>query len=308
MSDTSRLQRLLEGGTFTFTTEIGPPMSAEAEGVRKKARLLSGYADAANITDNQAAVVRMSSIAAGIVALGEGMEPVVQMTCRDRNRIALQSDLLGAWALGARNLLCLSGDHQALGNHQAAKNVYDVDSIQLLQAVRRLQEDGVFLSGSKCKTPPGFFLGATANPFADPPELQMIRLKKKVAAGARFIQTQAIYDVGAFEAWMAEVRRLGLHEKAYFMAGIVANKSVKSLEMTKLVAGMRVPDSYLDRMRAAPDAASEGKAIALELIERLRGIEGVAGIHLMSVGWEDVVPELAKAAGFAPRPVPGQEA
>lgn len=308
MPDASRLRGLLESGAFTFTTEIGPPMSSDAEGIRKKARMLSGFADAANITDNQAAVVRMSSIAAGIVALQEGMEPVVQMTCRDRNRIALQSDLLGAWALGARNLLVLSGDHQALGNHAAGKNVYDLDSIQLLQAVRRLQEDGVFVSGAKCKNPPGFFLGATANPFADPPELQMIRLKKKIAAGARFIQTQAVYDVGAFESWMAEVRRLGLHEKAYFMAGIVANKSVKSLEMTTLVAGMRVPDSCLSRMRAAKDAAAEGKAMALELMDRLRKIEGVSGIHLMSVGWEDVVPELAESAGFLPRPQSGREA
>ncbi|MDR3645191.1 MAG: methylenetetrahydrofolate reductase, partial [Clostridia bacterium] len=232
MSDKSRLQRVLEQGNFSLTTEIGPPMSADAQLVRKKARMLVGAADAANITDNQAAVVRMSSIAAGILASQEGIEPVIQMTCRDRNRIALQSDLLGAWALGARNLLCLSGDHPSLGNHKQAKNVYDIDSIQLLQAVARLQNEGVFLSGGKCRHPPYFFLGATANPFADPSELQLMRLQKKIAAGAQFIQTQAVYDVEAFEQWMARVRALGLHEKAYIQAGIVVNKSVKSIEMT----------------------------------------------------------------------------
>jgi methylenetetrahydrofolate reductase (NADPH) len=176
-----------------------------------------------------------------------------------------------------------------------------------LQAVTRLQNEGVFLSGSKCKVPPHFFLGATANPFADPAELQLIRLQKKISAGAQFIQTQAIYDVEVFEKWMERVRQLGLHEKAYFQAGIVVNKSVKSIEMTRLVAGMRIPDVYVDRMRAAPDASAEGKAIALELIERLRRVEGVSGIHIMSVGWEEVVPELAEAAGLLPRPVIEQE-
>jgi methylenetetrahydrofolate reductase (NADPH) len=302
MAEKSRLQRMLEAGVFTLTTEIGPPMSVDGRGVRSKARLLADVADAVNITDNQAAVVRMSSIAAGILVREEGVEPVVQMTCRDRNRIALQSDLLGAWALGARNLLCLSGDHPTLGNHRAAKNVYDIDSIQLLQAVRRLQEEGVFISGNKCKNPPGFFLGATANPFADPEELQLIRLRKKIEAGARFIQTQAIYDLEGFASWMEKVRAEGLHEKAYFMAGIVANKSVKSMEMTRLVAGMRIPDRFLERMRAAADPAAEGKAIAVELIEAVSRVEGVRGIHIMSVGWEEVVPELAEAAGLLPRP------
>lgn len=307
MADKSRLQQLLEAGVFTLTTEIGPPMSADDQGVRNKARMLAGSVDAINITDNQAAVVRMSSIAAGILVKDEGMEPVIQMTCRDRNRIALQSDLLGAWALGARNLLCLSGDHQSLGNQKEAKNVYDLDSIQLLQVVSRLKEEGIFLSGKKSKKPPKYFLGATANPFADPEELQLIRLKKKITAGAQFIQTQAIYDPEAFESWMEKVRILGLHKKAWFMGGIVANKSVRSIEMTRLVAGMKIPEHLVTRMREAADPLEEGKAIALELIQRVSKVEGIHGIHIMSVGWEEVVPELAKAAGLLPRQIDIQE-
>ncbi|MCL6589039.1 MAG: methylenetetrahydrofolate reductase [Firmicutes bacterium] len=298
----SNLQRILAAGHFSVSAEIGPPMSADGEVVRKKARELAGLVDAANITDNQTAIVRMSSIAAAYLSLQEGVEPVVQATCRDRNRIALQSDLLGAWALGLRNLLCLSGDHQAFGNHPQSKNVFDIDSIQLIQGLRRMKEENLFLSGAPIKKPPAFFLGATANPFADPVELQIIRLQKKIAAGAQFIQTQAIYDLEKFAAWMAEVRKLGLHEKAYFLAGILVNKSVKSIEMTKEVAGMDVPDSLVERMRNAAFPEEEGVKIALELIAELKKIEGVRGIHIMAVGWESIVPSIIEKAGLLPRP------
>ena len=298
----SNLHRVLESGEFSVTAEIGPPMSADAEMVRGKARDLIGIVDAANVTDNQTAIVRMSSIAAACLAAQEGVECVVQMTCRDRNRIALQSDLLGAYALGQKNLLVLSGDHQSFGNHPQSKNVFDIDSIQLLKSIDHLQETGEFIAGNVSKFPPKFFLGATTNPFADPEELQLIRLEKKINAGARFIQTQAIYNVDRFCKWMEQVREKGLHERAYIQAGILVNKSLKSIQMTQLVAGMDIPDSFIKRMEEAEDKQKEGFAIALELIDKLKTIEGVSGIHIMAVGWEDIVPEIVKQAGFLPRP------
>lgn len=298
----SKLQKILEAGHFSITAEIGPPMSANADFVRKSAQELLGIVDAANVTDNQTAIVRMSSIAASCLINGQGIEPIVQMTCRDRNRIAIQSDLLGAYALGLRNLLCLSGDHQIFGNHPESKNVFDIDSIQLLRALRKMKEEKVFMSGKPTKVPAEFFLGATANPFADPEELQLIRLYKKIEAGAQFIQTQAIYDVGQFEAWMEKVRNKGLHKKTYILAGILVNKSLKSLEMTKKVAGMKVPDELIERMRNSSSYEEEGVKIALELIDKLKKIEGISGIHIMAVGWESIVPVVVDRAGFLPRP------
>jgi len=298
----SNLHRVLESGEFSVTAEIGPPMSADAEIVREKARDLVGIVDAANVTDNQTAIVRMSSIAAATLAEQEGIECVVQMVCRDRNRIALQSDLLGAYALGQRNLLVLSGDHQRFGNHPQAKNVFDVDSIQLLKALSNLQENGEFISGNKSKYPPKFFLGATTNPFADPEELQLIRLEKKIVAGARFIQTQAIYNIDRFCEWMESVRKKGLHKHAYIQAGILVNKSLRSIQMTQLVAGMDIPDIFVERMEGAEDKQQEGFNIALELIDKLKTVEGVSGIHIMAVGWEEIVPAIVEKAGFLPRP------
>ncbi|NLC68826.1 MAG: methylenetetrahydrofolate reductase [Clostridiaceae bacterium] len=298
----SHLQKVLEAGHFSVTAEIGPPMSANADFVRNKARELLGLVDAANITDNQTAVVRMSSIAAAYLVQQEGLEAVVQMTCRDRNRIAIQSDLLGAYALGLKNVLCLSGDHQSFGNHPESKNVYDIDSIQLINALRGMKEEKVFINGKSIKTPPEFFIGATANPFADPEELQFIRFVKKIRAGARFIQTQAIYDVERFARWMEKVRKEGLHEKAFILAGILVNKSLKSIEMTKMVAGMAVPDIFIERMARAASQEEEGVKIALELIDEIRKIEGVKGIHIMAVGWESIVPVIIERAGFLPRP------
>jgi 5,10-methylenetetrahydrofolate reductase len=300
--DKSSLQRILEAGIFSVTAEIGPPMSVDGDFVKKKAQSLKGIIDAANITDNQTAIVRMSSIAASCLALGEGVEPVVQMTCRDRNRIAIQSDLLGAYALGVRNVLCLSGDHQSFGNHPESKNVFDIDSVQLIQALRRMKEESVFMCGKTTKKPARFFIGATANPFADPGELQLIRLHKKIGAGAEFIQTQAIYDVEMFDRWMEKVRNAGLHKKAYILAGILANKSLRSVEMTAQVAGMRIPGNIAERMAKAGNQEEEGISIALDLIRDIRKIEGVSGIHIMAVGWESVVPLIVERAGLLPRP------
>lgn len=294
----SRLQEVFESGSFAVTAEIGPPMSADASHVEKSADALRGVVHAANVTDNQTSIVRMSSISASVLAIRRGLEPIMQMTCRDRNRIAIQSDLLGAYALGARNLLCLSGDHQSLGNQPESKNVYDIDSIQLLKAVADMKKAGIFMNGKTAKNMPKFFLGATANPFADPAELQLIRLRKKIEAGAQFIQTQSVYDIERFEEWMADVRKLGLHERAYIQAGVLVNKSVRSIEMTQRVAGMRIPDTLIERMRASEDAQQEGIAITLELIAKIRRIEGVRGIHIMAVGWESIVPEVVRKAGL----------
>lgn len=301
-NEKSNLQMVLESGHFSVSAEIGPPMSADANNVRKKAEELKGIVDAANVTDNQTAIVRMSSIAASYLSLQEGVDPILQMTCRDRNRIAIQSDLLGAYALGLRNLLCLSGDHQTFGNHPESKNVYDIDSIQLLGAMRKLKEEKVFMSGKPSKCPPEFFLGATVNPFADPEELQLIRLQKKINSGAQFVQTQAIYDIDRFEKWMEKVRELGLHKKTFLLAGILVNKSLRSVQATQAVPGMAVPEYYVERMKKATDQKEEGVLIALDLIERLRKIEGVAGIHIMAVGWEEIVPSIVERAGFLPRP------
>ena len=299
----SNLQQVLEAGHFSVTSEIGPPMSANADFVRHLARDIVGLVDAANVTDCQAAIVRMSSFAASCLALQEGVEPILQMTCRDRNRIAIQSDLLGASALGIKNLLILSGDHQRVGNHPQSKNVFDVDSIQLLKAMRDHMENGVFISGAKSKMPARFFLGSTANPFADPEEMQLIRLEKKINAGAKFIQTQAIYNIDRFNSWMEKVRERGLHERAYILAGIVVNKSQKSIEVTATVPGMDIPDVLIERMRNADDKKAEGLAIGLELIGEIRKVEGISGLHVMAIGWDEIVPELLEKAGFLPRPV-----
>jgi methylenetetrahydrofolate reductase (NADPH) len=290
----SNLSRILESGAFSVSAEIGPPMGADAAFVREKAAIIRGFADAANITDNQTAIVRMSSIAAGVIAAGEGVEPIVQMTCRDRNRIAMQSDLLGAWALGIENVLCLSGDHQTFGNHPESKNVFDLDSIQLIGALDNMNRNGAFMNGKPLRGKPDFFIGATVNPFADPTELQLIRLQKKIDAGAKFIQTQAIYNVEKFGRFMENVRKLGLHKRACFLAGVLANKSVRSIEMTRLVAGMEIPEPLIERMRSAAAADTEGINIAVELIDRIKKIDGISGIHIMAVAWEAVVPILVE--------------
>lgn len=305
--DKSSLQQLLENGGFSITAEIGPPMSADASFVTKRAQDLKGFIDAANVTDNQTAIVRMSSIAASYIVKEAGIEPVVQMTCRDRNRIAIQSDLLGAYALGLRNVLCLSGDHQTFGNHPESKNVYDIDSIQLLLALRRMKEEGLFMNGKSSKKPASFFLGATANPFADPQELQFIRLEKKIKAGAQFIQTQAIYNIEKFVKWMEQVRMAGLHKKAYIMAGILVNKSLKSIEMTEKVAGMEVPGYYAERMKRAVSQEQEGVNIAVDIINELKCIDGVSGIHIMAVGWESIVPVVIERAGLREKQLWGNQ-
>ncbi|MFA7342490.1 MAG: methylenetetrahydrofolate reductase, partial [Candidatus Methanomethylophilaceae archaeon] len=285
------------------TSEIGPPKSADGASVREKAVHLKGYADAFNVTDNQAATVRMSSLAGSLFCLQEGVEPVMQMTCRDRNRIAMQSDILGAHALGVRNVLCISGDHQRFGNHPDAKNVYDVDSTQQLMMFKRLRDEGTVWTGDALTVSPRLFLGAAANPFADPMELQVLRLAKKVDAGAQFIQTQAIFDLERFQEWMRMVRAERIDRQAHIIAGILPLRSVKAARfMASHVPGMSVPDSVLDRMEKAADPKEEGISICLETLDEVRRTPGVHGVHLMPVAWETVLPRIVRDAGLYPRP------
>jgi len=314
----SRLERLLRAGQFVVTGELGPPQSADGEVIRRKANLLKGKCDAANITDNQTAIVRMSSIGCGILCLQEGLEPVIQMTCRDRNRLAIQSDLLAAYALGIRNLLCLTGDHQSFGNHPTAKNVHDLDSVQLIYMVAQMRDEKVFQCGDPIKgEEPRFFIGAAANPFADPFDWRPYRLLKNVEAGADFIQTQLIYNVDKFAEYMRRVLELGLHERVYILAGVGPLKTPGMARyMRDQVPGIDLPGEFVERMEAAgkdipkedkqarSDAwREEGVKITVELIEQLRQIEGVAGIHIMSIEWEEGVGIIAERAGLLPRPV-----
>jgi len=306
MTPMSNLQRVFESGKFAVTGEIGPPKGADPAEMIKLAREIKGAADAYNLTDNQTAIVRLSSIGSAVIIMKEGLEPVIQMTCRDRNRIALQSDLLGASAIGVRNVLCLTGDHQIFGNEKSAKGVFDLDSVTLLNTFRKMRDEKKQLSGEELDTPPQIFLGAAENPFGTPYDFRALRLLKKVNAGAQFIQTQAIFDIEWFERFMAEVRKMGIHDRVHIMGGVLPCKSLGAARyMKNKVPGMKVPDSIITRMKNAKDKGQEkeeGLRICVELIERLKSIEGVHGVHIMAVMWEEKVPYLAKEAGLLPRP------
>ena len=305
MTSDSRLEGILERGEFAVTSECGPPRGADPEVITKKGELLKGYVDAVNVTDNQTTVVRMSSFASFILLKQMGFDPILQMVCRDRNRIALQSDILGAAALGINNILCLTGDHQKFGDHATAKNVFDLDSVQLIQTVKWMRDEGKFLGGEELKGVPKFFIGAAANPFADPFEIRVPRLAKKVNAGVQFIQTQCIYNLERFEKWMEMVRDRGLHEKVHILAGVTPFKSVGMAKyMKNMVPGMDVPDGCIERLQGVPkeNQAEEGIKICVESIQRLRAIEGVHGVHVMAIEWEQKVPEIVKGAGLHPRP------
>ncbi|MDO8947567.1 MAG: acetyl-CoA decarbonylase/synthase complex subunit delta [Desulfocapsaceae bacterium] len=304
MKSGSNLERVLRAGEFAVTGELGPPKNGNPEVVREKARLLKGHVDAVNITDCQTAIVRMSSIAAGLITQNEGLEPVIQMTCRDRNRIGMQSDILGAQALGLKNLLCLTGDHQKFGNHPGSKGVFDMDSIQMLGMVKTMRDEKQFQCGEEIKSnEPRFFLGAAANPFAHPFEYRAVRLGKKVAAGADFIQTQIIYNVERFAKFMEMVRDLGLDEKVFILAGVTPPKSLGMARyMKSSVPGMDVTDDVIRRMQDAKDKQEEGINICVDIIRQVKEIKGVAGVHVMAIEWESAVPEILKRAGLLPRP------
>ncbi|HSL38767.1 MAG TPA: methylenetetrahydrofolate reductase [Desulforhopalus sp.] len=305
MKTASRLEKILAAGHLAVTSECGPPRGSMPEKVREKAKYLEGIVDAINVTDNQTAMVRMSSLAASAIIKQQGLNPLFQVTSRDRNRLAIQADVIGAYALGIDTMLCLSGDHTKFGDHPMAMNVHDIDSMQMIQMIRDMRDKGIFQGGAELKGAPKMFIGAAANPFADPFELRVMRLAKKIAAGADFIQTQCIFNVEKFERWMEGVRDKGLHKQCYILAGVTPCKSLGAARyMAKKVPGMDVPQEIVDRMASVPKEkqAEEGVTICVETIERLKKVEGVAGFHIMAIEWEEIVKEICERAGLLPRP------
>ena len=333
----SNLEKALKAGYFVATGELGPPQSADRDEIAHKAQFLKGIVESVNITDNQTAVVRMSSISVAVMLMELGIEPNIQMTARDRNRIAIQSDLLGAYALGARNLLCLTGDHQTFGNHPQSKNVHDVDSISMLMMCRDMRDAKQFQCGDPIKgQEPRFLLGAASNPFADPFDFRPYRLGKKVRAGADFIQTQIIFNVPKFAEFMRRVVDLGLHEQTYILAGVAPIKSLGGAKyMATKVPGMEVDPQYIERMRNAtkdlpsikeikamddPDEAkaarrdrskaaqAEGIQICVDIINACKEIEGVAGVHIMAIEWEEAVDDIVRKTQIGPKYDPARQA
>ncbi|MEK7281611.1 MAG: methylenetetrahydrofolate reductase, partial [Chloroflexota bacterium] len=302
-------------GHFAVTAEIAPPKGTDPQVITKKGARLKECCDAINVTDNQTAIVRMCSLASCALLKQVGAEPVMQMVCRDRNRIAIQSDILGAIGLGIGNILCLSGDHQRFGNHPTAQNVFDLDSIQLIATMKLMRDDKKFLCGDEVAGPAPIFIGAVENPFADPFEFRVLRLAKKVRAGADFIQTQAIFDVAKFARFMAMVVEKGLDKQVHILAGVIPMRgAVMARYMRDSVPGVYVPDEIVSRMTAAEARAGddrkrrdeyareEGLKLVLKIIEQVKKIPGVHGIHIMAVGWEDIVPTIVEKAGLLPRP------
>ncbi len=305
MKTGSRLKEVLQKGEFAVTAECGPPKGADPEVVKNKGKILREYTDSVNVTDNQTGVVRLSSLAACALLRQEGIDPVLQMVTRDRNRIALQSDILGASALGIRNILCLSGDHQCFGNQPQAKGVFDIDSIQLIQAVRHMRDAGEIIGGEKLTEPPDLFIGAAANPFADPFKYRAARLAVKADAGAEFIQTQCIYNLGRFREWMDLVKDYGVLDRVFILGGVTPLKSAKMAEyMSRNVAGMDIPDDVIARMKSVPpkEQRREGIRIAVETIQALREMDGVRGVHIMAIEWEEIVPQIVEESKLFPRP------
>ena len=304
MKSGSRLERILEQGLFAVTAELNPPRGNDPGPLRKKADLLKGSVDAINITDNPSATVQMASIAAGALLVQMGLEPVIHVVTRDRNRIALQSDLLGATALGIKNVLCLTGDHQRFGNQAEAKNVHDLDSIQLTDCLRILRDRGTLLGGGeKIEGRVDLFIGGTINPFADPLELQLIRLAKKIRAGADFIQTEAIYDMDRFREWMGMLRERGLTQKVFLLAGVSPLRSGdRSSYLRKNLSAVPIPQALIDRVTGARDPEEEGIRICVEQIQELKEMEGIRGIHIMGVEYEPKVRQIMEMTGLLPRP------
>ena len=304
MKSGSNLEKVLEAGQFAVTAEIGPPKSGSGRVVEAHGEEIGHAADAFNVTDHQTGVVRLCSLASCALLRRMGLDAVMQMLCRDANRIRLQGDILGAVALDIKNVLCLSGDHVKFGNHPEAKGVFDIDSVQLIQAVRTMRDERKFICGEEVGGEVPLFIGAVENPYADPFEYRTARLAKKVAAGADFIQTQAVYDVPKFALWMEEICEEGLDEKVHILAGIIPVKSVGMARyMKKFVSGVEIPGEMIERLEGAKDVKEEGIRIILDIIDEVKQIPGVHGIHVQAVGWEEIVPEIMDKAGLLPRPV-----
>ena len=304
MKASTNLEKILESGGFAVTAEAGPPKGASTRTLEFKAETLRACCDAINVTDNQTSVVRMCSLCGCVLLKHKGVDPVMQMTVRDRNRIAIQSDVLGAVALGIGNILCLSGDHQKFGNHPTAKGVFDLDSVQLIQLLKNMRDEKKFLCGDEISGEIPVFIGAVENPFADPFEFRVSRLAKKVKAGADFVQTQAVYDVPKFVRWMGMVCERGLDRQVHILAGVIPIRSTGMARyMRDYVAGLSMPDTVLTRMEKSKNAKEEGLLITCEIVEQLKDIPGVHGIHIMAVGWEDIVPEIVRKTGLLPRPI-----
>jgi methylenetetrahydrofolate reductase (NADPH) len=300
----TNLEKVLEGGMFAVTAEAGPPRGAVPSVIRRKGELLGPFCDALNITDNQTSIVRMSSLSGCVLLKELGVDPVMQIVCRDRNRIAIQSDVLGAVALGIGNVLCLTGDYQSFGDHSSAKSVFDLDSIQLIQTLRQMREEKKFLSGESITGEVNLFIGAAENPFADPFEYRVLRLAKKIKAGVDFIQTQAIFDIDKFSKWMEMVTDRGLDKECHILAGVIPIRTVGMARyMRDKVPGVAIPDSIVTRMEDAKESKEEGLKICLETIEQIKDIPGIHGVHIMAVGWEDIVPTIVEKAGLLPRPM-----
>ncbi|MFH2058879.1 MAG: methylenetetrahydrofolate reductase [Pseudomonadota bacterium] len=301
MKPISKLHEKLLSGEFAVTGECGPPRGANKAVIDTKAKLLNGHVTAVNVTDNQTAIVRMSSIAASTHLVNAGLEPVMQMVVRDRNRIAIQSDIMGAYSLGIRNILCLSGDHQCFGSQPDARNVFDIDSVNLIRTVRDMRDIGKDMSGFDLDVAPKMFIGAAANPFADPFEYRVLRLGKKIDAGADFIQTQCIYNMDRFKEWIRRANEEGLTENVYILGGVTPMRTAGMARyMNNKVAGMDVPESLIKRMDGVDkkDQAKEGIKICLETIEELKSMKGVHGIHIMAIEWEEVVGRIVEQAGL----------
>jgi methylenetetrahydrofolate reductase (NADPH) len=307
MKTQSNLERVLEAGEFAVTAELGPPQNTETEMIREKANLIKGYVDAFNVPDGQAAVVMMASWAACLTGMEEGLDPIVQMTCRDRNRIALQMDILGISAFGVNNILCVSGVPVSFGNHPKAKPVFDLDSIRLIRIVKGLRDERKFENGQPVVgKEPRLFIGAAANPSTESMEDEVIRFKEKVASGADFIQTQPVYNIESFKRWMELIREEGLHEKVKILVGITPLTSVAAARyMRTKLPNMDIPDEIIERLRKVSEKeemAEVGIMIAVETINQLREIEEVAGIHIMTLGREEIIPRICSAVGLYPRP------
>lgn len=303
MKANTNLQKVFESGEFAVTAEVGPPKGPDIDEMLEHAKEYRNMVDAFNVTDNQTAIVRVSSLATCIKLQEVGAEPILQMTVRDRNRIGLQSDLLGANTHGIKNVLCLSGDHQSFGDEPASKGVFDLDSTQLIWTLKRMRDDKKFIGGEDLESDCSFYIGAVANPFADPFEYRVDRLEKKIAAGVEFIQTQAIFDMERFKRWMKAVRDRGLHKEVKIMAGVIPIKAVGAARyMQKHVSGIIVPDEVIDRFKAADDKKKEGIKFCAEQIKEVQEIEGVAGVHMMPVAWEEAIPDIVEQAELLPRP------